>query len=248
MDFQNLKQIFECSMCFVNISDNRYYDLSEILWDQDKEGYLFTISYRNSHLDDNIQQIIQQINYDGPPIHAVVGTNYIEAQYLNHRFSINNTLGFTTLTLIFKFSGNDESIIKKLFGLYHMLYQAENILLPLDINLNDFFKSQVLLSSSCEVNEKDEEVVEDEEEKEEVEKEEVEEEEEDVDDYYPEGALPPWYKEPKITERMKELKKSDCFGTSFFKHPNSFFTNMIEDNHLEECAVCTSIWTKVSYH
>jgi hypothetical protein len=138
MNFQNLKDIFEGYILFTNISDNRCYDLSDILWDQDKFGYLSTICYRNSHLDDNIHQTIHQINYDGPPIHSVVGTNYVEAQHLNHRFSINNTLGFTTFTLIFKFSVNDELIIKQLFDLHYMLYEAKNILLPLDTNLNDF--------------------------------------------------------------------------------------------------------------
>jgi hypothetical protein len=67
----------------------------------------------------------------------------------------------------------------------------------------------------------------------------VEEVEEEKEDYYPEGARPPWYEVPKITKMMlKDLKKSPCSGTSFFNHPNYIFTNMIEDNPLAECAVC----------
>jgi hypothetical protein len=72
----------------------------------------------------------------------------------------------------------------------------------------------------------------------------VEEEVEEEKDYYPEGARPPWYEVPKIKKRMlKDLKKSPCSGTSFFNHPNYIFTNMIE-----ECTVCSTIWTQVSYH
>jgi hypothetical protein len=65
----------------------------------------------------------------------------------------------------------------------------------------------------------------------------------------PEGARPPWYEVPKIKKRMlKDLKKSPCSGTSFFNHPNAIFPNMIEDNPLAECTVCSTIWTQVSYH